>query len=194
MRESTDALRVCGIAGSLRKGSFNRAVLRAASQLALPQSEIVIFDGLGEVPLFNQDLEEQGDPLPVEALKEAIGGADALLISTPEYSGSIPGVLKNALDWAARKGTADSAALARKPVAIMGASPGRLGTARAQPELRHVLTCAGALVMPKPEVHLMSVGSIVSGGELVDEVARRFVGGLMESLVSWTRMVQRSAD
>lgn len=186
MIEPGKSLRVCGIAGSLRRGSFNLAVMRAAVELAPAGMELSLFDGLSEVPLFNQDVEAEGDPSTVTTLKRAIGEADALLISTPEYSGSIPGVLKNALDWAARKGTADRSALAGKPVAIMGASPGRLGTARAQPQLRHALTCAGALVMPKPEVHLMRVRELVSDGMLVDEMAREFVGRLLESLVEWT--------
>ena len=186
MIEPEKTLRVCGIAGSLRRGSYNLAVMRAAVELAPPRMEVSLFGGLSEVPPFNQDVEDEGDPPTVTALKGAIGEADALLISTPEYSGSIPGVLKNALDWAARKGTASQSPLAGKPVAIMGASPGRLGTARAQPQLRHALTCAGALVMPKPEVHLMSVSGLVSDGMLVDDKAREFVGKLLESLVEWT--------
>lgn len=191
MSEPGSALRVCGVAGSLRSDSFNLALIRAAVELAPAGVEVEVFDGLADIPLFNQDMEAQGDPVAVTALKTAIRESDALLIATPEYSGGVPGVLKNALDWAARKGIDQASALDHRPVAIMGASPGRLGTARAQPELRHTLSCAGALVMPKPEVHIMSVSGLVVAGRLVDDKAREMVGRLLESLADWTPRVIR---
>lgn len=180
----SDILNVCGIAGSLRTGSFNRSLLRAAAELAPAGMEVEIFD-LAGVPLYNQDIEDAGDPAAVEALKDAIRRADGLLIVTPEYNGSVPGVLKNALDWASRKGDADSAALSGKPAAIMGATPGLLGTARAQGHLREILAGAGALTMANPKVHLMKAGDRVDDGRLVDDTSRQFVAGLMERFRDW---------
>src|SRR5688572_752722 len=105
MTIDTDAARplvICGIAGSLRRASYNRALLRAAQELAPEGMEIRIFDRMGELPLYNEDVEAQGDPEPVQAFKAAIGQADGLLIATPEYNHGVPGVLKNAIDWASR--------------------------------------------------------------------------------------------
>src|SRR5690606_28963397 len=127
-------LLVCGIAGSLRQGSYNRALLRAAQELAPPGMEIRVFERLREVPPYDADLEAMGDPEPVRALKQAIAEADALLIATPEYNHGVPGVLKNAIDWASRPPR--SSVLSGKPTAIFGASPGVTGTARAQAALR----------------------------------------------------------
>lgn len=181
---------VCGISGSLRRASYNRAVLRAAAEMVPGGLTIDIFEGLADVPHFNRDVEAEGDPAGVAALKGAIRHADALLIATPEYNGGVPGVLKNALDWASRKGTDEASVLTGKPVAVMGASPGRLGTARAQPQLRQTLAGAGAIVMPKPEVHLMSIGGQVTDGVLVDEAVRRVISSLVESLAEWIPRIQ----
>jgi len=189
MSEERSVWRVCGIAGSLRQSSYNRVILRAAQELAPSGLVIKIFDGLNEVPLFNQDLAASGDPPGVSVLKEAIRGADALLIATPEYNGGIPGVLKNALDWASRVGSEPESALSGKPTAIFGASPGRLGTARAQPQLRLALESSGVFVMPKPEVHLMSISGHVTDGVLVDETARRTITSLMEAFRHWISQV-----
>jgi chromate reductase len=139
--------------------------------------------------LFNQDVEAEGDPSGVTALKEAIRAADALLIATPEYNGGVPGVLKNAIDWASRVGAGSTSVLSRKPAAIFGASPGRLGTARAQPQLRRALESSGVFVMPKPEVHLMSISGHVTDGVLVDETARRIIASLMEAFRHWISQV-----
>src|SRR5690242_14601242 len=116
-------MRACGIAGSLRGGSYNRALLRAAVALAPSGVEIRVFDRLADVPPYNADVEAKGDPEPVGALKQAIRDADALLIVTPEYNYGVPGVLKNAIDWASRPPT--GSVLNGKPAAIMGATPGR---------------------------------------------------------------------
>jgi len=181
--------RICGVAGSLRESSYNRAILSAAKELAPESLRIEIFDGLGDIPLFNEDVEALGDPPGVVALKQSIHNADALLLATPEYNGGVPGVLKNALDWASRKGTDSDSALSGKPAAVFGASPGRLGTARAQPQLRLALESSGVLVMPKPEVHLMSISGHVTDGVLVDETARRMVTSLMEAFMHWISQV-----
>jgi chromate reductase len=146
----SDRLRVCGLAGSLRKASYNRALLRAAQELAPPDLEIVTFDRLGELPPYNADVEAQGDPEPVAALKEAIGAAAGLLIVTPEYNFGVPGVLKNAIDWASRPPR--NSVLSGKPTAVIGASPGMLGTARAQMSLRQSLVFTNTPVMLQPEI------------------------------------------
>src|SRR5256885_15678621 len=144
------SLRVLGIPGSLRAASFNRALLRAAIADAPPGMTIEIFDGLGAVPLYNADVEAQGDPAPVVALKTAIDRADALLIATPEYNYGVPGVLKNAIDWASRPPGA--CVLDGKPAALMGASPGGTGTARAQLALRQSFVFTDTRALLRPEV------------------------------------------
>lgn len=128
------AVRVAGIAGSLRESSLNKGLLRAAVELAPAELEIKIYSRLGDIPLYNEDVFARGDPEPVADLKAFIGGADALLIATPEYNYGVPGVLKNAVDWASRP--AGKSVLNRKPAAIMGCSPGLGGTIRAQHALR----------------------------------------------------------
>jgi chromate reductase len=127
-------MRIAGIAGSLREGSLNRGLLRAAVELAPAGMEIIVYTRLGVIPPYNDDVFTKGDPEPVADLKTFIGGADALLISTPEYNYGVPGVLKNAIDWASRP--AGKSPLNRKPAAIIGCSPGLGGTIRAQHALR----------------------------------------------------------
>ncbi|HWK41182.1 MAG TPA: NAD(P)H-dependent oxidoreductase, partial [Croceibacterium sp.] len=124
-----DSLRILGIAGSLRAGSLNRALLRAAADLAPAGVTIERFD-LMQVPLYNGDVEEAGDPPGVAAFKQAIAAADGVLIATPEYNHGVPGVMKNAIDWASRPPR--GAPLGGKPVGLIGASPGMTGTARGQ--------------------------------------------------------------
>lgn len=137
-------MRILAIAGSLRAGSFNAALARAAREHAPMGVEVELFDGLGELPLYDGDLE--GDALPAVAeLRERIASADAVLFVTPEYNGSIPGVLKNAVDWASRP--RDDAALRGKTAAVAGASTGQYGALWAQQDLRRVLGIAGARVV-----------------------------------------------
>jgi len=183
--ERNQTWRVCGIAGSLRTGSYNRALLRAASELAPPELDIVIFDALPDVPMFNADVEAEGDPEGVIALKEAIAAADGLLLVTPEYNAGIPGPMKNAVDWASRRHQDGPPVLRGKPTAIMGATPGRLATARAQANLRVSLANTGAIVMGHPQVHLMGARERIVEGELVDEDSRRFLTGLLEAFAEW---------
>jgi chromate reductase len=137
-------MRVLGISGSLREGSHNTRLLRAAADLLPPGAELRIFDGLGEVPPFNED-EERKPPPGVVALKEAIAGADAVLVSTPEYNHSIPGVLKNALDWVSRPMAENP--MRGKPALVIGASTGMFGAVWAQAETRKVLGALGARVL-----------------------------------------------
>lgn len=186
MSSTDQPLIVCGIAGSLRQASYNRALLRAAQELAPAGMEIRIFDRVGELPLFDQDLEEQGDPESVVAMRHAIAEADALLIATPEYNHGVPGVLKNAIDWASRPPR--GAVLAGKPTAILGASPGVTGTARAQSQLRQSLVFTDTPVLPQPEILVYRAHEKFDAeGRLTDERTREFVAKLLVGLASWTQ-------
>ena len=142
------ALRILGIAGSLRKGSFNRAALRVAQQI-MPEGAVLDAFELDDIPPFNQD-KEQPLPEPVQRLKAAVQAADAILFVTPEYNYSMPGVLKNAIDWGSRP--PGQSVWGGKPCAIMGASPGMFGSARAQYHLRQVCTALNLLPLNQPEV------------------------------------------
>ena len=139
-------MRVLGLSGSLRRDSHNTRLLRAASGLLGPDDELVVFGGLAEIPPFNED-DEDAPPAPVVALKDAIAQADAVLISTPEYNHSIPGAIKNALDWVSRPRA--STPLEGKPAAVIGASTGMFGAVWAQAEMRKVLGAIGARVVDR---------------------------------------------
>ena len=173
---------ILGIAGSLREGSYNRALLRAARELLPAGVELVEHD-VRDLPFYDGDVEAAGDPEPVIRLKEAIRDADAVLIATPEYNRGVPAVLKNAVDWASRPPLGSP--LTGKPVAIMGATTGRGGTARAQEQLRAALEFSRATVLEQPEVLVPEAfmrfdeqGELVDGGihaelaELVDTLVR----------------------
>ena len=180
--EGTD-LKVLGIAGSLRAGSFNRALLRAAQELAPAGMEIAAFD-LAPIPLYNGDVEAKGDPEPVAAWKAAIRQADALLFVTPEYNFGVPGVLKNAIDWASRPPR--SSALQGKPAAIMGATPGMGGTARAQMQLRQAFVFTQTYALVSPEILVARAHEkFDASGRLTDEKTREFVGQLLQALADW---------
>ena len=179
----SEGIRVLGIAGSLRAASYNRSLLRAAQELAPPGMTIDVFD-LGDVPLFNQDLEAQGVPPSVLALRQAIAAADALLIATPEYNHGVPGVLKNAIDWASRP---PDSPLAGKPAAVFGATPGQTGTARAQSQLRQAFVFTGTYALPQPEVLVYRAHEkFDEQGRLTDENTRKWVRRLLETLADWT--------
>ncbi len=182
-------LRVLGIAGSLREGSYNRALMRAAIELAPEELEIRAFERLAELPLYDADLEARGIPEAVAALKAAMHEADGILIATPEYNHSIPGLLKNAIDWASRP--AGKAAYDGKPVAIMGATPGRGATIRAQAALRQSLG-ADAYLLGKPEVLIAQAhDKFDAEGRLTDEATRRVVARLLAAFSVW---IQRFAS
>jgi chromate reductase, NAD(P)H dehydrogenase (quinone) len=139
-------MKILGISGSLRRDSHNRRLLRAAAGLLPPEAELVLFDGLKDIPPFDEDDELAPAPA-VSRWREALAGADALLFATPEYNASIPGQLKNAVDWASRP--IDRAALRNKPAAVIGASTGMFGAVWAQAELRKALATAGARVIDR---------------------------------------------
>jgi chromate reductase, NAD(P)H dehydrogenase (quinone) len=172
---------ILGIAGSLREASYNRALLRTARELLPEGVELREFD-LRALPFYDADVEAVGDPEPVVALKEAIRDADALLIATPEYNRGVPGVLKNAIDWASRPPLASP--LTGKPVAIVGASTGRGGTARAQEQLNAALEYSRATVLEQPEVLVPEAYMrFDERGELVDESVRADLAELLDTLV-----------
>jgi chromate reductase, NAD(P)H dehydrogenase (quinone) len=178
---------VLGISGSLRRDSFNRALLVAAQELAPPDMQIGLLD-LHGIPAYDADVEATGDPEGVLRLKAAIRDSDAVLIATPEYNYGIPGALKNAIDWASqpkRRSVLDA-----KPVAIMGASTGIGGTAEAQGQLRRVLMFPGAQTLPEPEV-FVSLAETKFDDELrlTDEEARAAIEQLLQALVEWTARV-----
>jgi len=184
-------LRVLGIAGSLRAGSFNRALLRAAQELAPEGMEIRAFD-IAPIPLYDADVEAKGDPEPVATLKAAIREADALLVATPEYNYGIPGVLKNAIDWASRP--ADKTPLRGKPAAIMGATPGQGGTIRAQLQLRQAFVFTQTLALLQPEVLVTKAHEkFDKDGRLTDEPTRGFVKKQLEALRDWTLRLRAGA-
>jgi chromate reductase, NAD(P)H dehydrogenase (quinone) len=179
--------RILGIAGSLRRKSYNRAALRAAQQLVPDGAELDIFE-LDGIPVFSED-EERQPPDKVVELKQRIRDADAVLLVTPEYNYSIPGGLKNAIDWASRP-YGDNA-WTGKPVAIMGASTGRLGTARAQYHLRQVFVFLDMLAVNKPEVMISNAAEHFDAeGNLTSESTKDLIRRLLGNLVSWTRELQ----
>jgi chromate reductase len=177
------ALRVLGICGSLRAQSYNRALLRAAHELAPEAMQIADFD-IAPLPSYNQDVEAAGIPEPVAALKRAIAEADGLLVVSPEYNYGIPGVLKNAIDWASRP--PGKSPLNGKPAALMGASMGMGGTIRAQLQLRQAFLFTETYVMLKPEVLVARAQDKVDAeGRLTDEPTRRIVSQLLSLFADW---------
>jgi chromate reductase len=185
-------VRVLGIPGSLRAGSYNLALLRAASEVA-PEDVELELTTLAGLPVYNADDEAVGDPQPVRALKRAIRRADALLIATPEYNYSIPGALKNAIDWASRPPR--RSVLDAKPIAIVGASTGIGGTANAQRHLRESLLFPGAQPMPEPELLLTYAQTRFDGeGRLRDESARETLREVLEALREWADAVAKAAS
>ena len=177
-------VRILGVAGSLRRGSLNRALLRAAIKLAPAGLTIDAFD-LAEVPLYNGDVEAAGDPAGVIAFKSAIRAADAVLFVTPEYNHGVPGVMKNAVDWASRP--ARDAALSGKPVGIIGASPGQVGTARGQSQLRQAFEFTNSFCMPQPEILVFrATEKFDANGDLIDAKTAEFLGKYLEALRVWT--------
>ncbi len=180
-------VRILGFAGSLRKGSYNKALLRAAGELAPKGAEVRTFDLEGIAP-FSEDL-ESNPPAKVKDFKAEIEAADALLIATPEYNFSMPGVLKNAIDWASRPYGDNS--FADKPVAIMGASVGTLGTARAQYHLRQSCVFLNMHPLNQPEVLVAAAqDKIDAAGRLTDEKTRQKIADLLTALVAWTRRLK----
>ncbi len=172
-------MNVLGISGSLRAGSYNSMALRAAQKL-VPEGMKITLASIADVPMFNDDVRVAGLPPAVAALKEAVRAADAVLLVTPEYNFSVPGVLKNALDWLSRP---PEPPFENKPVAIMGASPGVLGTARMQYHLRQVLVYMNTFTLNKPEVFIGQAATKFNAqGDLTDEATRKIITELLVAL------------
>ena len=181
-------LHVLAIAGSLRRASYNRGLVRAAQALQLDGIAIETCE-LANIPMYDGDVEAQGDPEPVRAFKAHIAAADALLIATPEYNYSVPGVLKNALDWASRP--AATSPLRDKPVAIMGATPGGFGTVRAQMALRQSFVFTASCCMVRPELLVSHArDKFDAHGDLTDGPTREALRALLVALGAWTRRLR----
>jgi len=184
---SVTPVRVAGFAGSLRAGSYNRALLRAAVELA-PEGMTIEVVEIAGIPLYDADVEAQGDPEPVAAFKRAIGAAAGLLIATPEYNLGVPGVTKNAIDWASRPPR--ESVLNGKAVAVMGATPGMGGTARGQSQLRQAFVFTNSYAMPQPEVLVRRAAEMFDAdGRLVDEPTRVHLGKFLTAFAAWIERV-----
>lgn len=182
-----NAVKVLGIAGSLRRGSYNRALLRAAGEMLPEAMTLETFD-LEPIPAYNEDVRAEGYPEPVARLRESILAADALLIITPEYNYSIPGVLKNAIDWASRP---PGPPLQGKPVAVAGASRGGFGTVRAQAHLRQVFVFLDMHPLNRPELMVSRAPERFDESlRLVDESIRDRLHQLLVALGDWTRRLR----
>jgi chromate reductase len=174
--------KVLAISGSLRRGSYNSALLRAAKELAPSGMHIEIYEGLREIPPYDNDVHQGGDPSLIRALKASISAADGLLIATPEYNYGIPGVLKNAIDWVSRPENP----MDGKPTAIMGASPGNFGTVRAQMSLRQTFLFTNNAVMSRPELLVFGASKRFSeSGELTDEDTKKFLREFLQAFDQW---------
>jgi chromate reductase len=179
---SDGTLKILGIAGSLRRGSFNTAALRAAQELAPAGMTIDIFD-IAPIPLYNEDVKVLGLPPVVADLRARIKTADGLVLATPEYNYSTSGVMKNAIDWASRP---PEQPFDSKPIALMGASGGALGTARAQYHLRQMFIFLNAHVLNRPEVMIGGATSKFDAeGKLTDQATRDFLGTMLTAFKVW---------
>jgi chromate reductase len=183
-----DVLDIVGICGSLRRGSLNRMALELARE-AMPASMRLEVVEWRDIPPYDGDVFAQGFPAPVAALRERMSRAHGIVIATPEYNFSIPGVLKNAIDWVSRG--ADQP-FAMKPVAILSASPGALGGGRVQYDLRKSLLFLNAMILQKPEVFIaQAAGKFDAGGRCTDEATRRIVAEQMAAFEKWIHGVAR---
>ncbi len=179
-------MKIVGISGSLRRDSWNTAALKAAQAL-LPADHTLDIVPIGDLPLINQDLEQDGKyPAPVETFRAAVLAADALLFATPEYNASIPAPLKNAIDWGSRPANVFSG----KPAGIIGVGAGVLGTARAQYPLRQTLGVLSVQLLGQPEVFIGAGGQKFAGGALTDEPTRQFLAKMLETFIAFAARVK----
>lgn len=183
------AITILAIAGSLREGSLNRRLVEASVDVAPESVRVIPFD-LSGIPLYNGDLEAAGDPEPVLVFKRALVEADGLLIVTPEYNSGMPGVLKNALDWASRP----PRPLVGLPLAVIGATPGRWGTLQAQLDVQRVARHIGMLPMPSPSLHVSEARQVFDpNGALVDPGTRDRLKAVVLGLEAWIQRVSVTA-
>ncbi|MYG53717.1 MAG: NAD(P)H-dependent oxidoreductase [Rhodospirillaceae bacterium] len=180
-------MNLLGIAGSLRAGSFNASLIRAAGAVAPEGAGVTPFDRLGEIPPYNDDEKQKAIPAAVTALAEEIRAADGLLISTPEYNYGVSGVLKNAIDWISR---VPDQPFKNKPIGVMGAAMGGLGTARAQYDLRRSFIFLEGLVMNRPEIFVGAAHTkFDENGALTDAATRDILTDYMKALTAWVERV-----
>ena len=181
-------MRVLALPGSLRRGSYNRRLLEAAITSAPRGMEVLLYDELASIPLFNEELEAD-TPDSVTRLRQQVASTDGMLIATPEYNQSIPGVLKNAIDWLSRP--APEEVLIGKPVAVIGASPGRWGTRLAQSALRQVLNATESLVMANPALYVREAERLFSPqGGLVDQPTRDSLQAVLVAFAKWIELTK----
>jgi chromate reductase, NAD(P)H dehydrogenase (quinone) len=181
-------MKILAMVGSLRKASYNRMALNAAIELAPSDVQVEIAE-IGDLPLYNQDVEDAGAPSQVKRLKDQVRGADAILFASPEYNYSMSGVLKNAIDWVSRP-PADSP-FNGKPCGIISASTGILGGARAQYHLRQSAVFVNLLVMNKPEIVIAKAAEkFDANGKLTDETTRKMLATFMKSLKDWSERLR----
>ena len=184
-------IHVVGIAGSLRSGSYNKSALKAAAKL-LPEGMTLEIACIHDIPLYNGDIETEGLPETVLRLISTLSKADALLIATPEYNASIPGVLKNTLDWISR--APNPSPVSGKPLAILGASPGMLGTVRSQYHLRQVAVSLNMHVLNRPEVFIGSAHTkFDEAGELTDDGTKKVIVAQLIALQDLVLQLKGSA-
>lgn len=187
MNAQPNVIKILGMSGSLRRGSYNKAALRAALDLLPEGAELKIID-LDPIPFFNEDLEEQSLPEAVLELASGVQAADALLLVTPEYNYSVPPVLKNAIDWISRQST--GVPVNGKPVAIMSASTGMFGGARAQYHLRQTCVVCNMIPLNRPEVFIIQAQNKFDHDlKLIDDFTRNAIKSHLLALVNWTRLL-----
>jgi chromate reductase len=181
-------MKVLGISGSLRKGSYNSAALRACREL-MPQGMTLEIAEIGDIPLFNQDVFDAGLPEPARRFRAQVAAADGVLIASPEYNFSLSAALKNAIDWASR---APNQSWQEKPVALFSVSGGPLGGARVQYDVRRILGQLWAHVLPRPEVFIGSAqGKFDAQGRITDETTRKFLAELLAAFGPWITRMQK---
>ncbi len=197
MSNDSRHLQILAFAGSLRRNSYNRHLLETAA-LAVPDGiQLTVYDSIADVPLFDEDLEKEhpAGPDGVRRLRAAIAAADAVLIATPEYNQSLPGVLKNTIDWLSRKTTDGQEVLAGKPIAIIGATPGAWGTRLAQAQLRQALVATGSLVMPAPMLFVRDAARVFDADSgHYDAATQKRLSAVLQSLQRWARQQLASVD
>ncbi len=180
-------MQLVGISGSLRRHSYNAGLLRAA-QAAMPAGAELVAHSIHEFPLYNADIEAEGIPAPVTALKDAIAAADGLLMVTPEYNNGVPGVFKNAIDWLSRPGSDIKHVFGGKPVAMIGASPGNFGTILSQNAWLPTLRTLGAELWTGGRLMVSSAGKAFDEeGNLTDEAVRVKLAHFLEGFVGSLR-------
>lgn len=174
-----DKTNILAIPGSLRQASLHRKLVYALQELAPSNVELTVFE-LTDIPIYNQDVEDKGFPEPVQALRNAIEKADGIILATPEYNGSMSGVIKNSVDWASRKGL-----LKAKPVTVISGSPGSLGATKAQESLRAVVNHLGMYLLSRPSLAVPKLNEKLVDGKIDDETTEKFMREWLETFRDW---------